>query len=171
MSALPPPGQWALGRDAAALAEALVARAQQAGLATGWLAAEAGLLSNLTVLENLRLPWDWQGRDGGRFEAAVERALAELGLGTPDWLLARPAQLPPAVLLRARLLRLLVLRPGLVVLHPASLAEAGPALADRFVAGLAGACLLLLAEPAPGWPAWPPAGADASAAPAEDPAP
>lgn len=174
MSGLPPPGRWALGSEAQPRAEALVLAAQQAGRRTGWLAAEAGFLSNLTVLENLRLLYDWQRGEGDGFDAAVGRALAELGLGGPDWLLARPSQLAPAALGRARLLRLLVLRPDLVVLQPASLAEAGAVAAARLIAGLEGACLLLLAEPAPDWPAWPPAvtvDASPAAGPAEDPRP
>lgn len=166
MSALPPPGRWALGADAQAAAEALVAQAQREGLRTGWLAPEAGFLSNLNIIENLRLAYDWLHHDGEHFDASLSRALGELQLGEPEWLGARPSQLGARPLLLARLLRLLLLRPALVVLHPASLAQAGPVLVDQLIAGLGGACLLLLAEPAPDWPAWPPV--TGVATPAED---
>lgn len=166
MSVLPPPGRWALGADAQAPAEALVAQAQRAGLRTGWLAPEAGFLSNLNIVENLRLAYDWLNGDGDHFETSLARALGELQLAEPEWLGARPAQLGPRPLQEARLLRLLLLRPALVVLHPASLAQAGPGRVDQLIAGLGGACLLLLAEPAPEWPAWPPV--TGAATPAED---
>lgn len=156
MSALPPGGRWALGADAQALAEALVAQAQRAGLRTGWLAAEAGFLSNLNIHENLHLFLDWVSGDGADFEARLARAAAQLGVEAEDWLHARPAHLRTGQLLKARLLRLLLLRPDVVVLQPALLAQAGPALADPFIAALAGSRLLLLAEPTPEWPAWPP---------------
>lgn len=157
MSALPPPGRWALGADAQALAEALVAQAQREGLRTGWLSAEAGFLSNLNILENLQLFHDWVSGDGGGFDTALARAAAQLSLDPGEWLHARPGHLRPGPLLRARLLRLLLLQPALVVLHPALLAQAGPALAEPFIAGLTGGRLLLLADATPDWPAWPPA--------------
>lgn len=171
VSTLPPPGRWALGADTQAHAELLVAQAQRDGLRTGWLANEAGFLSNLNIIENLRLLHDWYSDDGAAFEAALERAVAQLPAPAPDWLQARPSQLGAATLLHARCLRLLLLRPDLVVLHPACLAQAGGTLADQLIAGLAGARLLLLAEPAPDWPAWPsarPTGPAASCAAAED---
>lgn len=157
VSTLPPPGHWALGADTQAHAELLVAQAQREGLRTGWLANEAGFLSNLNIIENLRLLHDWYSDDCAAFEAALEKAVAQLPAPAPDWLQARPSQLGAATLLRARCLRLLLLRPDLVVLHPASLAQAGAVLTDQLIAGLAGTRLLLLAEPAPGWAAWPPA--------------
>lgn len=151
---LPPPGRWALGSDAQAAAEALVLAAQRAGLRTGWLAAEAGFLSNLNIEENLRLMHDW---DAGAesFAAALARAQAALGIDDAGFLLARPAALSAAQLLRARLLRLVLHRPALVVLAPALLAQAG-ALAGATLAALAGARLLLLGEADAEWPAWPP---------------
>lgn len=155
MTPLPSPGHWALGSDAQAAAEALVQAAQRAGLRTGWLAAEAGFLSNLNIGENLRLLHDWGLGDGEDFEAALARAAAQLDLDAGAWLPERPSQLRGGELLRARLLRLLLLRPDLVVLQPSQLTQAGP-LAAPFIAGLAGARLLLLADPAPDWPAWPP---------------
>lgn len=179
MSALPPPGPWALGPDAQAAAEALVQSAQRAGLRTGWLAPEACFLSNLNIEENLRLLHDWGLGDGAGFDAALARAAAVLAIDPGEWLAERPAHLRASVLLRARLLRLLLLRPDLVVLHPAQLTQAGP-LAAPFIAGLAGARLLLLADPAPDWPAWPPVAApvtvavdpdSAAAGAAEDSAP
>lgn len=164
MTVLPPPGRWALGADSQAPAEALVTQAQREGMRTGWLSAEAGFLSNLNIHENLHLFLDWVSGDGDGFEAALARAAAQLGIDAGDWLHARPSHLRSGQLLRARLLRLLLLRPDLVVLQPALLAQAGPALADPFIAALAGSRLLLLAEPAPEWPAWPPA------SPSPDPA-
>lgn len=170
MSSLPPPGRWALGADAQAAAEALVAQAQREGLRTGWLSAEAGFLSNLNILENLQLFHDWVSGDGRGFDTALARASAQLSLDPGEWLHARPGHLRQGPLLRARLLRLLLLQPGLAVLHPALLAQAGPALAEPFIAGLAGARLLLLADATPDWPAWPPSPAGrAPVAPAEAP--
>lgn len=163
MSALPPPGPWALGPDAQAAAEALVQSAQRAGLRTGWLAPEACFLSNLNIEENLRLLHDWGLGDGAGFDAALARAAAVLAIDPGEWLAERPAHLRASVLLRARLLRLLLLRPDLVVLHPAQLTQAGP-LAAPFIAGLAGARLLLLADASPEWPAWPPASTTTTAA-------
>lgn len=163
MSALPPPGPWALGPDAQAAAEALVQSAQRAGLRTGWLALEACFLSNLNIEENLRLLHDWGLGDGAGFDAALARAAAVLAIDPGEWLAERPAHLRASVLLRARLLRLLLLRPDLVVLHPAQLTQAGP-LAAPFIAGLAGARLLLLADASPEWPAWPPASTTTAAA-------
>lgn len=176
MSALPPPGRWALGADAHAAAEVLLVQARREGLRTGWLAVEAGFLSNLNIHENLHLFLDWVSGDGHDFEAALARAAAQLGFDAGDWLQARPAHLRAGQLLKARLLRLLLLKPDLVVLQPALLAQAGPALADPFIAGLAGSRLLLLAEPTPEWPAWPPAdavaaGRSATVAPAAGAAP
>ncbi|MCC2636386.1 MAG: hypothetical protein K0Q68_105 [Moraxellaceae bacterium] len=171
VSTLPPPGHWALGADTQAHAERLVAQAQREGLRTGWLASEAGFLSNLNIIENLRLLHDWYSDDGAAFEVALSKAVAQLPVPATDWLQARPSQLGAATLLQARCLRLLLLRPDFVVLHPACLAQAGPGLADQLVAGLAGARLLLLAEPMPDWPAWPPArptGPAASSAADED---
>jgi hypothetical protein len=151
---LPPPGRWALGSEARVLAETLVQLAQHAGLRTAWLAPEAGFLSNLDMQENLRLVHDWQGRDAA-FEEDLARALQLLGLTAPDWLLQRPVQLRARQLLQAACLRAALVAPALLVLHPDSLAEAGPALAGQLVAAFPDARLLLLAEPAPDWPAWP----------------
>lgn len=168
MSLVLPAGQWALGTDAQERAEQLVAQAQREGLRTGWLSSQAGFLSNLTLLENLRLAYDWLNSDGSHFESSLHRALEELHLGDPEWLTARPAQLGARPLLQARLVRLLLLQPTLVVLDPASLAKAGPALTDQLITGLGGACLLLLADPTPEWPAWSPDAGSAAASPAKD---
>lgn len=162
MTTLPSPGHWALGPDAQAVAEALVQEAQRAGLRTGWLAGEAGFLSNLNIEENLRLLHDWGLGDGDDFDTALARAAAQLAIDVGAWLPERPSQLRASELLRARLLRLLLLRPDLVVLQPSQLTQAGP-LAAPFIAGLAGARLLLLADPAPDWPAWPPSAVPAPA--------
>jgi hypothetical protein len=155
VSLLPLPGRWALGSESLALAESLVKAAQHEGLRTAWLAPEAGFLSNLDMQENLRLVHDWQGRDSAAFEADFAQALQQLDLPRPDWLLQRPAQLRPRQLLQAACLRAVLVAPELLVLHPASLAEAGPALSTQLVAAFAEARLLLLAEPTPDWPAWP----------------
>jgi hypothetical protein len=152
---LPPPGRWALGSDAQAGAEALVLAAQRAGLRTGWLSAEAGFLSNLNIEENLRLLHDWHPATGESFGTALARAQAALGIDPADFLQARPAHLRAGVLLRARLLRLAVLRPGLVVLAPALLAQAGH-LGAALLDALTGARLLLLGEASGEWPAWTP---------------
>ena len=154
MSPLPPPGRWALGSESQVLAEALVLQAQREGLGTAWLAPEAGFLSNLSMLENLRLVHDWSRGDGGRFEADLMEALARLGLSEPDWLQQRPSQVRSRQVLQAAFLRAVLVEPAVLVLHPDSLAEAGP-LATQLIAAFAQARLLLLAEPGPDWPAWP----------------
>ncbi|HET8730886.1 MAG TPA: hypothetical protein VFM34_07245 [Moraxellaceae bacterium] len=169
MSLLLPAGRWALGADAQEQAEQLVAQAQHEGLRTGWLSSSAGFLSNLTILENLRLVYDWLSGDGVQFESLLRAVLAELRLGEPEWLTERPARLGTRPLLQARVVRLLLLRPALVVLDPASLAKAGPALADQLIAGLDGACLLLLADSSPEWPAWSPDSGATVPRPAKDP--
>lgn len=151
LSGLPPPGRWALGAEAQRLAEALLQAAQRQGLRTGWLAPEAGFLSNLSVAENLRLLHDWHHRDGASFAADLEQALARVSMPRPEWLQQRPAQLRARQLQQAGLLRVALLAPEVLVLHPASLAQAG----SQLVAAFAQARLLLLAEPAPDWPAWP----------------
>lgn len=154
MSPLPPPGRWALGSESQALAEALVQQAQREGLCTAWLAPEAGFLSNLSMLENLRLVHDWPRGDGNHFGHDLGQALACLDLPEPDWLQQRPSQLRGRQLLQAAFLRAVLVEPAVLVLHPDSLAEAGP-LAAQLIAAFAQARLLLLAEPGPDWPAWP----------------
>lgn len=153
---LPPPGRWALGAESQPLAEQLLQLAQRQGLRTGWLGREARFLSNLSLLENLRLLHTWQ-HDAAAFEPALEQALAQLQLGRPDWLWQRPAKLRESTLLRAGLLRVFLLQPQVLVLQPAALAQSG-ALADQLVAAFTGARLLLLAEPTSDWPAWTPSG-------------
>lgn len=155
MIALPPVGRWALGSEAQPLAEALLQLAQREGLRTAWLGREASFLSNLDIQENLRLVFEWQ-RGSEDFDAALARALDVLGPGAANWLRRRPAQLREPELLRAALVRVFLLLPEVLVLAPAALAQAGPALAAQLVATFAPCRLLLLAEPAPDWPAWPP---------------
>jgi ABC-type transport system involved in cytochrome c biogenesis ATPase subunit len=153
--ALPPAGHWALGSEGQPLAEVLLLLAQRQGLRTAWLGREAGFLSNLSLLENLRLLFHWRDESEAAFTAGLARALAWLQVDDPDWLRQRPSQLREAQLLRASLLRLHLLQPAVLVLQPAALAQAGSVLADQLVATFAEARLLLLAEPTPDWPAWP----------------
>lgn len=155
MTALPPPGQMALGADALALAERLLAQARAEGWRTAWLGPEAGFVSNLSVMENLRLMHDWHAQSPAAFGEDLERALGILELPLPSWLHHRPAQLSETQLVRARLLRVLLLRPDAVVIHPLMLARAGDASSARLLAALAHARLFLLAEAQPGWSAWP----------------
>lgn len=155
---LPPPGRWALGAEAQVFAEKLLLQAQRQGLRTGWLGAEAGFLSNLSVQENLRLLHEWHGADAAAFEPALREAQVLVSQFRPEWLQQRPAQLRDPQLLKASLLRIFLLRPQVLVLQPEALRQAGPVLADQLVAALTESRLLLLAEPASEWPAWPQSG-------------
>ena len=166
MAALPPPGRYALGMDAQAGAEALLAQARTAGMRTAWLGPEAGFVSNLSVMENLRLMHDWHDADPAAFESDLAAALAIMHMPVPDWLHLRPAQAGDAHLVRARLLRVLLLTPDAVVVNPLVLALAGDAMSERLLAALAHARLFLLADPRANWPRWP--AEDAPSDPAED---
>lgn len=163
MIALPPVGRWALGSEGQPLAEALLELARREGLGTAWFGHEARFLSNLSVLENLRLLFQWRDEREAAFDTALAAALARLSFGAPDWLHLRPAQLRDPQFLRASLLRLHLLMPEVVVVQPALLAQAGPALTDQLVGTFARARLLLLADPAPEWPVWPAAPAPLAA--------
>lgn len=166
MTILPPPGQVALGVDGRDRAEALLAQARAQGLRTAWLGPEAGFVSNLSVMENLRLMHDWHGARPAAFEADLEAALGVMRLQMPDWLHLRPAQAGDAHLVRARLLRVLLLHPDVVVVNPLMLALAGDAMSERLLAALAHARLFLLADARTNWPAWP--ASDASSDPVEE---
>lgn len=155
VSLLPPAGCWALGINARAQAEVLLAEAARQGLRTGWLGAEAGFLSNLSVQENLRLMHDWHATGIDSFAAGLQAALDVMQFQMPDWLYRRPSELLEIQLLHARVLRILLLRPDVLVLHPVTLAQAGELLTDSLVDVFAGARLLLLDEPSVNWPAWP----------------
>lgn len=152
---LPPPGQWAIGADARAAGEQWLALARAQGLRTAWLGPEAGFLSNLSVLENLRLMHDWHGARSADFADDLQQALTLMQLQVPDWLMQRPAQLLDSQLVRARVLRVLLLNPDVIVLSPVTLGLAGEALSSRLVARFAQARLFLLAEAQPNWPALP----------------
>jgi hypothetical protein len=155
VSVLPPPGRWALGDEAQRQAELLLQTAQQQGLRTAWLAPDARFLSNLNIIENLRVLHDWHERAAG-FEADLEAALERLGMVPPPaWLQQRPSSLRDRQLLLAGLLRVFLLAPDVVVLHPGSLAQAGAGLTARLVETFAEARLLLLGEADADWPAWP----------------
>ncbi|MDI1301829.1 MAG: hypothetical protein PSX71_07995 [bacterium] len=155
MNQLPPAGRWALGPEARALAEDLLALALHQGLHTGWLGAEAGFLSNLSVQENLRFMHDWQAGSSRSFGADLQAALDTMQWPVPDWLHQRPSELQDLQLLHARVLRVLLLRPDVLVLHPVTLAQAGALPTDALLDAFASARLLLLAEPSANWPAWP----------------
>jgi hypothetical protein len=71
---------------------------------------------------------------------------------------ARPAGLTDTQLAEARLLRAVLARPEVVVVHPAALAAAGEVAVAGLLAALDGACLLLLAGARTNWRAWPAAG-------------
>ena len=151
----PPVGRWAIGADAKDYGEQLLGTAQAQGLRTAWLGPEAGFLSNLSVLENLRLMHDWHAVRAQRFESDFLRALEVMQLEAPDWLLMRPAQLQDSQLYCARLLRVLLLRPEVLVLSPVTLALAGEAMAERLLAQFDGVRIFLLDQPRGNWPAWP----------------
>jgi hypothetical protein len=155
VTALPPVGCWALGADARALAERLLAEARHQGLRVAWLGAEAGFLSNLSVQENLRMMYDWDLARTGDFSAALLGALTALHISMPAWLQQRPSQLLDSQLHYARLLRVLLLRPEVLVLQPLSLAQADAVLSQPLVSRFTTARLLLLADPVTHWPAWP----------------
>lgn len=155
MNRLPPVGRWALGIGAREQAEGLLAEAAHQGLRTGWLGAEAGFLSNLSVQENLRFMHDWHASPDQGFAADLQAALEIMQLQMPDWLHQRPSELLETQLLRARVLRILLLLPEVLVLHPVTLAQADSVLTAPLLDAFADARLLLLAEPAVNWPAWP----------------
>jgi hypothetical protein len=165
----PPAGRWALGADAKEEAEQLLAAAQAHGLRTAWLGPEAGFLSNLSVLENLRLMHDWHAARARTFDDDLRCALHVMELAAPDWLPQRPSQLLDSQLLCACLLRVLLLRPEVLVLSPVTLALAGEALAGRLLAQLDGVRIFLLDQPQGNWPAWPTH--DILAPPSGDPLP
>lgn len=152
---LPPQGQWAIGADARTTGEQLLALARTQGLRTAWLGPEAGFLSNLSVLENLRLMHDWHGARSAAFADDLEQALVLMQLQVPDWLMLRPSQLLDSQLVRARVLRVLLLNPDVIVLSPVTLGLAGEVLSAQLVARFAQARLFLLAEAQPNWPAMP----------------
>lgn len=152
---LPPPGRWAIGHEARRTGEQLLAQARTQGLRTAWLGAEAGFLSNLSVLENLRLMHDWHAGDPLSFERDLLAALTVMALDIPDWLQMRPSQLLDTQLIRARLLRVLLLRPDAVVLSPVTLGLAGDVLSERLLQCFDEARVFLLDHAQPGWPAWP----------------
>lgn len=155
MIELPLPGRWALGADSQPLAEALLVLARRQGLRTGWLGREARFLSNLSIVDNLRLLFHWREESESAFATGLEAALAALGFQSSEWLPLRPDQLREPQLLRAGLLRVWLLRPEVLVLRPETLVQAGPVLVERLLAEFADARLLLLGEPAPEWPVWP----------------
>ncbi|MGH8493353.1 MAG: hypothetical protein ACRERR_09650 [Moraxellaceae bacterium] len=152
---LPPPGRWAIGMEAQHYGEALLAAARAQGLRTAWLGAEAGFLSNLSVLENLRLMHDWHRGHPAAFAADLLAALDVMELDMPDWLQMRPSQLLDSQLIRARVLRVLLLRADVAVLSPVTLGLAGDTLASRLLAQFDGARIFLLDQAQPNWPAWP----------------
>lgn len=151
----PPAGRWAIGADAKDYGEQLLAAAQAQGLRTAWLGPEAGFLSNLSVLENLRLMHDWHAAAALAFEDDLRRALDLMELVAPAWLQLRPAQLLESQLLRACLLRVLLLRPEVLVLSPVTLGLAGEATTERLLAQFDGLRIFLLDQPQGNWPAWP----------------
>lgn len=167
---LPPAGRWAIGADAQAYGEQLLASAQAQGLRTAWLGAEAGFLSNLSVLENLRLLHDWHRGHPDAFARDLLAALDIMELDMPDWLQMRPAQLLDSQLIRARLLRVLLHRADVAVLSPVTLGLAGDALSTRLLAQFDGARIFLLAEAQANWPAWPAHDTLAATASGESPA-
>ena len=152
---LPPPGRWAIGTEAQHDGEQLLAAARARGWRTAWLGADAGFLSNLSVLENLRLVHDWHVSRAQTFEADLLRALDIMALDAPDWLQMRPSQLLDSQLIRARLLRVLLLRPEALVLSPVTLGLAGEAMTERLLAQFDGVRIFLLDQPNANWPAWP----------------
>lgn len=152
---LPACGCWALGTEAQGQAEILLQRAQAQGLRTAWLGAEAGFLSNLSIMENLRLVHDWPLQMAQDFQHDLQQALRQMGEDSPAWLQARPAELLASQQLRAKLLRVLLLRPDVLVVSPHSLAQLGPARETCLLSALAGARILLLDAARSGWPAWP----------------
>ncbi len=152
---LPPPGRWAIGAEAQRYGEQLLAAARAQGWRSAWLGAEAGFLSNLSVLENLRLMHDWHAAHARTFAADLVQALDVMALDAPEWLEMRPSQLLDSQLLQARLLRVLLLRPEALVLNPVTLGLAGEALTNRLLAQFDGMRVFLLDQPNANWPAWP----------------
>lgn len=145
---LPAPGGWALGREAEAQAEALLLEARRLGLRTAWLGPEAGFVSNLSVLENLRLVHDWHAGEQD-FGTALQAALSAMDWHQPDWLLHRPAQLTEARQRQARLLRVWLMQPGALVVAAGA---ASDAVLERLRGEWPHARFFLLDEASANWP-------------------
>lgn len=154
MRTLPASGRWAVGDMTREELETLLQRARDSGLRTAWLGPEAGFLSNLSLQENLELFHDWQGRTEP-FAAALTTTLRQLGLDTPDWLEARPSQQPAHVLQTARLLRLLMLAPDLVVIDTTDASRLLQLSTGTLDTLLGHSCLLLDGPASAEWPALP----------------
>ncbi len=152
--ALPAIGRWALGAGESSLAESMLEVARQQSLTTGWLGPEAGFVSNLDMLENLRLLHDWHVDVAASFDDHLQSALKELLLDKPAWLSLRPSQLVQSQLLQAALLRIRMLRPDVLVLSPVTLAQMGAGQTESLLLYLSRSRLLLLDAPQAGWPAW-----------------
>lgn len=153
---LPASGRWAIGSDARQKGEQLLALARAQGLRTAWLGAEAGFLSNLSVLENLRLIHDWHDSHDQEFGPDLQGALDTMALAAADWLPLRPSQLPDSQLILARFLRVLLLRPDALVLSPLALEQAGDILSTHLLERFDKARIFLLDQSRANWPAWPP---------------
>lgn len=151
---LPSIGRWALGAGESLLAESMLEAARQQSLITAWLGPEAGFISNLDMLENLRLLHDWHGDVAASFDDHLQSALMELGLDKPAWLNLRPSLLVQSQLLQAALLRIRLLRPDVLVLSPVTLAQMGAEQTESLLLYLSNSRLLLLDTPQAGWPAW-----------------
>ena len=152
---LPPSGRWALGEDAQVLAELLLAEARRQNLRIAWLGAEAGFLSNLSVQENLRMMYEWDIYRAKNFSVDIQSALTCMNIGIPEWLRQRPSQLLDSQMHYARLLRVLLLRPDILVLDSQSLVHAEEVLGQTLAELFPSARLLLLAEASPHWLVWP----------------
>jgi ABC-type lipopolysaccharide export system ATPase subunit len=146
----PSAGQWAIGRDRR-VAEALLQAAQKRGLRTAWLGPEAGFLSNLNVLENLRLIYDWQYSSSPDFADELTRAQTMAGFQNAVWLTQRPAQLSAAQRHQARVLRFFLLKPDVCVLDTADFADTVAA-ALRSIESPEPRWLFLLDEAGENWP-------------------
>lgn len=88
------------------------------GRRVAWLPREGGLVSNLSLMENCLLPLQWQERlNHQELEARVVAGLDLLGLAAEDaaWLHKRPAQATARERQLALYLRVLLLRPEVVI--------------------------------------------------------
>lgn len=141
------------------LLNALLQELRRDGSRVAWLPAEAGLVSNLSLLENCLLPLRWQERlTAAEIQTRCEHSLAWLGLALEEagFLRQRPAQASRLERQQALYLRVLLQQPQRLVLGGGALrgryrGEAVEALWPRCLSG----SLLLYTGAESDWPALP----------------
>lgn len=120
--ALPATGAYSLPVEGGV--DALLEAVTVAGRTSAWLPAEGGLVSNLSLLENLLLPLQWrQALPATELESRLAAALQTLGVDAAEaaCLHQRPAQADVRDRRLALYLRCLLLAPEVLVLGAGAL--------------------------------------------------